>query len=66
LKPELKDFPVAPRWPNQNKRVPWTGVSAAGQNKDDEGDNDLGDDEETVKGKKRGRSSGVGNKRQRC
>ncbi|KAN0105810.1 hypothetical protein V8E51_008686 [Hyaloscypha variabilis] len=69
LKPERDQFPVAPRWPYQNRRVPWANVTGTPH---DESGNDEGDKEgnydETGKGRKRGRASdGIsgGSKRQR-
>ncbi|KAE9362716.1 hypothetical protein N431DRAFT_490459 [Stipitochalara longipes BDJ] len=70
LKPELDEFPVAPRWPTQNRRVPWGIVAGAAEYNDgDDEDNEVGNDEETLKGKKSGKISSCsglgGNKRQR-
>jgi hypothetical protein len=70
LEPELDEFPVAPRLPAQNRRVPWGIVAGAAEdNNGDDEDNEIGNDEETLKGKKSGKASGCsglgGNKRQR-
>jgi hypothetical protein len=47
LEPELDEFPVAPRLPAQNRRVPWGIVAGAAEdNNGDDEDNEIGNDEE--------------------